>query len=330
MRTTLQTIGTLALVLGLGLGSATNASAETFDEAAKAAKPIHSVSNLAALFWSKDASCGKMKSDLLRRQCEGVQRARIGSLAGETFVIDVAGAAIDVKANAKKNSVEVTLRSCIACEAEGLLVVGKGAHQVSGNTLLAAPVKSSTKSFKDAARAEHWGKYIATRLRAQFLVKVPANLDRFKVAGREGYKVEVVGYRLYDPCQGNVLDASPASKRGPVEDATCKDEPKFAEAPKEEPKAEDLQPDRLNTSQIKTAMKEVSKLTDACHDAYRIGGTATFKLVISGSGKLLKAEQSGDFEGTPTGICLDKAMQSASFPTSKKKETPISYPIVLQ
>ena len=86
----------------------------------------------------------------------------------------------------------------------------------------------------------------------------------------------------------------------------------------------------MTTSQIKSAMKQVSELADKCYAAYGIEGKATFKLVISGNGSLKKAKQVGDFEGTPTGICLDKAMKVASFPKSKKKATKVSYPMVLQ
>lgn len=91
-----------------------------------------------------------------------------------------------------------------------------------------------------------------------------------------------------------------------------------------------VHPDRLSTAQIKAAMKDVSKQTNACYEAYGIEGMATFKMVIAGSGKLKRAKQGGDFVGTPTGICLDKAVLAASFPRSKKKATPITYPIVLR
>jgi hypothetical protein len=91
-----------------------------------------------------------------------------------------------------------------------------------------------------------------------------------------------------------------------------------------------VHPDRLTTAQIKSAMKDVSDQTRACYEAYGIEGMATFKMIIGGNGKLANAEQTGDFAGTPTGICLDKAVQAASFPESKKKATPITYPIVLR
>ncbi len=330
MRTSLQMIGTLSLLLGLVSGTIHTASADSFDDAAKLARPVHGAGSLAALFWSQEASCGKEKSDLLRRQCQGVQRARSGSVSELTYLVEVAGPAVDVSTDSKKNSVAVTLRSCVACEEQGAIVVGKGNYQVSNGKLLANTLKSASKSFKSAAAAEHWGKYTGGRLRAQFLVKVPSSAERFKAAGRDGYKVEVVGYRLYDPCQGNVLTSAPESKHGPVDSETCKGEPELVEDSAVVETPEDVAPDRLDATQIKNAMNEVTKLTDKCHEAYGIDGTASFKMIIGGNGKLLKVEQSGDFKGTPTGICLDKAVQSVSFPKSKKKETPVTFPIMLQ
>jgi hypothetical protein len=100
--------------------------------------------------------------------------------------------------------------------------------------------------------------------------------------------------------------------------------------PKEDKPAEPKRPDRLTTAQINEAMADTREAADECYGAYGIEGMASFKLVIGASGSLTKAEQAGDFVGTPTGVCLDKAVQKARFPKSKKKGTPITYPIVLR
>jgi len=307
------------------------ASADGFDEKAEAATPLHDAKSMTALFWSQGAGCSSMKNDLLKRQCQGVRNQRQRRISGATYIVEVGAEAIEIATDPKKMSVEVSLRSCLWCGSEGPMVLGKGAHKMNAGQVSAAIVGSKTKMFKKGAGATHWGSYVAPRLRGQLLVKVPASVEQFKEGGRKGYKVQVVGYRLYDPCQGDVLAASPASTKGPVAVSTCEGEPALKDGGSTVAKVPVIvHPDRLNTSQIKTAMKDVSEQTQACFDAYGIQGMATFKMIIAGSGKLAKSEQSGDFEGTPTGICLDKAIKAAKFPKSKKKATPITYPIVLR
>lgn len=319
----------LVPILVLGLGS--TASADRFDSAAKGARAVHTADGLTALFWSQEAHCSKAKGDFLRRQCKGVRDVRRAKVVQQTYVVDVAGPAIQVELDAAKKLAKVTLRACVACEAKGAIVVGNGAHKVTAKDILAASLASETKAFKKLAQAEHWSKYVGTRLRAQLIVKVPASAEHFKAAGRSGYKVKVVGYRLYDPCQGEVVASKPSSTKGPVQVSACDDEPAMAShGPTVAKKPVIEHPDRLTTSQIKTAMKGVSALADECYDAYQIEGMATFKMVIGGNGKLAKAEQHGDFKGTPTGICLDKAMKTVTFPKSKTKTTPITYPMMLQ
>ena len=322
-------VSVLVFALVSGWGGA--ASADRFDAAAKGAKAVRSADGLSALFWSQQVNCGKIKGDFLRRQCQGVRDARRAKVTQQTYVVDVAGPAIQVELDAGKLSTKVTLRACVACEAKGALIVGQGPHKVTAQQIVAASLASETKVFKKLSHAKHWNKYVGSRLRAQFIVKVPASAERFKAAGRAGYKVSIVGYRLYDPCQGEVIIAKPSSKKGPVRAAACKDEPAMeSDEPKVPKKPVIERPDRLSASQIKTAMKVVLALADKCYEAYSIEGMATFKMVIGGEGKLTKVEQLGDFEGTPTGICLDEAMQMASFPKSKKQGTPITYPLMLQ
>ena len=304
--------------------------ADGFDDKVKAARPIHDAKSMTALFWSQGADCEANKNDLLRRQCEGVRGERKRRVASQTYLVDVGAEALDIVTDAKKMSVQVDLKACLWCGSEGPVVIGTGEHKVEAGKVQAAILGSASKTFEKGGMAQHWAAHIATRMKAQLLVKVPATLQNFKAGARDGYKVEVVGYRLYDPCQGDVAAASPQSSKGPVVASTCKDAPAFTGDPTVAKVPEIVHPDRLNTAQITGAMSDVLKQTHACYEAYGIEGTATFKMIIAGSGKLAKSEQLGDFAGTPTGICLDKAIQAASFPKSKKKATPITYPIVLR
>ena len=78
--------------------------------------------------------------------------------------------------------------------------------------------------------------------------------------------------------------------------------------------------DGIYTASLKDAMAKVSEAAQKCFAAYQIPGTANFKMVIANTGNLKSADQSGDFTGTPTGLCLDEAIKLAKFPKSKKEE----------
>ncbi len=320
-----------AMSLLLVLAQTAPADADRFDAAAKSAKKIEGNKAIAALFWSQNVNCAKAKGDFRQRQCRGVRDTRLAKVLGQSFLVDVGNEAVDVEVKPKTMSAHVTLRACVSCGDEGPIVVGQGAHRVSANSISAASLATDTKVFKKLAQVEHWSKYIGTRLRAQFIVKVSSSSERFKAAGRQGFKVSVVGYRLYDPCEGEVLVSKPSSNAGPVNADACKDMPAVDDGTSKVPKAPVIiHPDRLSVAQIKSSMKGVKASAKKCHKAYGIDGMATFKMVIAGSGKLTKAKQSGDFKGTPTGICLDNAMKLAVFPKSKKKATPITYPLMLR
>lgn len=320
-----------ALLALLLVGWTSPAAADRFDSAAKAARKVQGKNALESLFWSQEVNCARADGDFRQRQCRGVRDTRRAKVLGESYLVDVGAEAVEIENKVSTLSSLITLRACIACGDEGAIVIGKGNHQVNAKAILAAPLASEIRVFKKLAHMEHWSKYIGSRLRAQFIVKLTPSTERFKSAGRAGYKVSVVGYRLYDPCQGEVVVASPTSSKGPVRAALCKEVPPLESDQPTLPKEPTIvKPDRLSTVQIKAAMTDVQALADKCHEAYQIDGAATFKLVIAGTGALTKAEQSGDFEGTPTGICLDEAMKTAVFPKSKKKATPITFPLSLR
>ncbi len=330
MRATALASALLLAPLAIG-ASASSAQAESFDERAKAARYVADANGMTSLFWSQGADCTKAKSDLLRRQCEGVRAARKASVAKETYLVEDGSEAVALTADAEKNSVQVDFRSCLWCGQDGAVVVGSGEHSVTGAAVSAPSLGVATKAFKKAKVATHWQAHIATRLRGQLLVKVPSALETFKVGARDGYKVEVVGYRLYDPCKGEVVVTS-EKKPGPAPllESACKDEPALDTEPKVAKKPEVVLPERLTPAQIKKSLKALKAESKVCYGYYGIEGRATFKMTIAGNGTLAKAEQLGDFKGTPTGLCLDEAMKAVTFPKSKKAETPISYPIVLR
>jgi hypothetical protein len=86
---------------------------------------------------------------------------------------------------------------------------------------------------------------------------------------------------------------------------------------------------QLNRRQIVRGMGTISKRVRDCYDRFRVPGLAMARVKIEPSGRVSRAEVTGLFAGTPTGICITAAVKAARFPASKH-ETTITYPFALR
>jgi len=335
----------IVIVTCLG-AAATPALAEepkTFEALAGGARTL-SRADLAGLTWALSAPCTD-GDDLAQRQCKAVRDARAAVLRGETFVVDGDAAAFTVgewKADSK--SVPLVLRGCVACvePIDGLYVVSaKAAPTWKSGTAQAAVVHETTRTFKDEAAAKKWAAR-ATTLRTQLVVRLAAAAGgTWERDGKRGLAVDVLGYRVYDPCDGDVVCASPASGKAPTDRKACGEAvvegaapaaPADGEAPvaaPKEPKAPAL-PAQLTASDIKASMKPVIDAAKACFDTYGVAGNGKLSYIVAGDGSVLSYELTGDFVDTPTGKCIDKAARAATFPKVKKARFAFTYPLSLQ
>lgn len=208
--------GGLALVAVL-VGWAAPARADLgFDDLARKATEVVGVEGLAALFWSQLAECKPDGDDVTRRQCEGIREARRAKVAAATFLVTADGALDPQPYSEKAMSIEITVRACAACKGvelagERRYIVGRGDLKVTGGRVRAAELHVGTMTFKTREEGRKWSAAIAPRLRADLLVRIPAALERWSEGGVSGYRVEVVGFRVVDPCTGQVLWAKPAA-----------------------------------------------------------------------------------------------------------------------
>ena len=79
----------------------------------------------------------------------------------------------------------------------------------------AASLHTGTMTFKTRAEGKEWARTVAPRLRADFLVRIPGKLETWSEGGASGYRVEVVGFRVVDPCKGQVLWSNPPASNLP-------------------------------------------------------------------------------------------------------------------
>ena len=220
----------LPLVLLAAAGQAR--ADETFDAMASRSVEVSGPEGLAALFWSQAASC-KGDDDFLVRQCEGIKKARRERIAGSTFLVAADGALDVAPFNGKAMSVDVEVLACAACSGvtiggEKKILVGRGAVKVVGGKVRPATLQSATRTFTNRADGAAWARDVSPRLGAQLLVRLPAALESWKEGGVEGYHVEVVGYRVFDRCKGDVFWAQPKSANVAPDQSACK-------APKKKP-----------------------------------------------------------------------------------------------
>jgi len=278
------------------------------DDAFQTAQRVKRIENVV---WTLTATCDDPKADdTEHRQCKHVRDARAADLAGATLLVDGDADAFDLGAfEAKKKSVTMTLSSCIRCA--GVELDGKSWVITGGSKKL----YDNAKAFSDESAAKAWTAAVANP-KVQLLVKVPAKPVEGKTV-----TLDIVGYRVYSPCDGSVIISNPAS--GPLEADKKQCHPvdtKASDAPKV---------DQLTPAMITDAMKPVVEAVHGCYEKLGVAGTGKLKITVAGDGTIARYEQQGDFAGTATGSCIDKALGKARFPQSQKPKTTISFPIRL-
>jgi hypothetical protein len=322
---------------------ATPVFAGPFDEQAKKAHKVQGGPALAALFWAQTASCKGAADDFMRRQCEGVKEARGQVTSGQIYLIESDGGAISVgNFDKAKAGIPFTVRGCLACAqpvefgADKRYVTTKGNTTVQGGALRGPEVYKGLYRVATDAQADRFLKTVVPRLETELLFKVPARADAWSEGGTRGYAVELVGVRVYDPCDGTIVHAQPAADKPAPDPAACAGEAVQPEKPKDDkpkdadkPKQPEL-PQRLSTSDIQNAMAPVRSEVNACFATYGVAGDEKVTLEITGDGALKSAKLTKDFIDTPTGECILRAVKKATFPKFKAASMTINFPFILR
>jgi hypothetical protein len=335
---------TRAIVIVTVLAAASLAAADApkpFDAQVSAATTLSRV-DLAGLGWALTAPCNG-GDDLAQRQCRAVRDARVAVVRSSVFVVEGDSAAVSVgRWIPETKSAPVTVHGCIACIAPvgGVYVVAsKAAPTWQGTVAQAAALDEVGRPFKDDAAAQKWATHRGSGLRAQFVVRVAtATGGVWQHDGKIGLAVDVLGFRVYDPCDGEVIRASAEASQGPIDRAACRDaeangaaKPGGRAAAKAEPTVRGpALPAQLDAKQIKASMRSVVEAANACFETYGVAGASKLLYTVGGDGSVLAYELTGDFVDTPTGACIDQAARAVTFPKVKKKQFVFGYPLILQ
>ncbi|MCB9572141.1 MAG: hypothetical protein H6709_08620 [Kofleriaceae bacterium] len=318
----------------------------TFEQVAKGAVRVDRA-GVTGLLWAAAASCDGAGDDLDQRQCRAIKAARADEVAAQTYIVPGDAAAFVVGVyDAKKKSIPLTLSGCVACvEPLSLggkayyVVSNKGAPTFQGKLAHAAVLHETSRSFTDEQTALDWRAKVVPRLRTEFVVRLAAGGAVWNRDGKDGVAVEVLGFRVYDPCDGAIVCASPSSAKAAVDKAACggavvEGEPDDADdaddgAKADAPKAEKL-PDEITSRQIQTAMQPVRDAAEACYQTYGVPGDGKLKVTVSGGAVIALEWTKGELADTPTGACIEKAAREVTFPKTRKSRQSFTYPISLR
>ena len=305
---------TRALVLAALVALAPRAHAgDSFEARARGAEQVRA---LDGLVWALTATCDR-GDDTERRQCRLVRDARAAELAGATLRVDADPGAFAAGAwNPARKSVPLAVSGCIRCggvEVDGktwyIVAAGK-APAVDGGKVSAGPLYANARPFADPAAAAAWTRTLG-HARVELVVKLPAH-PRWSAAGKDGIALDVLAYRVIAPCDGSVVVASPASAPVDADPKQC-----ARAAPAVATAAAGAAPDELTPAMIQGAMQPVLTAAQTCYVMYGARGRATLDITVAADGTIAAYEQHGDFAGTPTGACLDKAAKALHFPRTR-------------
>jgi hypothetical protein len=322
-----------ALVLASGLLFAAGSVATADDTFETRAAGAVRVSHLDDVVWALTAPCNT-GDDTQQRQCRRLRDVRAAQLTNTTLLVDADRDSFTIGAySPQKKSAPLTLSACIACD--GLTVDGKtwyviGAKEgnpaptFKGSKLEVGLVHEHARTFVDAGAAKRFAAG-AKKSKVQLIVKVPPKAT-WTDAGKQGISLDVLGFRVYSPCDGSVVFSNPKASQGEIDKKACR---AMTKGTKASAGAGTSDPDALTPAMVKQAIKPVLDGAKQCYAKFKVAGKGRLKMAIGADGMLTEYEQRGDFANTPTGACIDLAVKRATFPTSKKPRTAVAVPISL-
>jgi hypothetical protein len=321
----------LALASGMVIASASLAVADdTFESRSAGAVRVAHIDDLV---WALTTPCDK-GDDTLQRQCRRLRDTRTAQLMGSTLIVDADRESFTLGAwSPQKKSAALTLSACIKCSGVSVdgntwFVVGNKegnpAPRFEGGKLKTGLLHENARTFPDEAAAKRFAAGAATA-KVQLIVKVPAKA-KWTDAGKQGIALDVLGYRVYSPCDGTVVCANPKAGPGEIDKKACG---QMAAGTTSAQPAAPGEEGALTPQQIKAAVKPVVDGAKQCYAKFKVAGKGKLRMAIAADGSLAEYEQQGDFANTPTGACIDASMKNVSFPSSKKERTAVSVPISL-
>ncbi len=339
----LGAIGTLLLtVLAPGAAaraaqpSPASATADSFETRARGAVPAPDVATLLAPFVE---SCGGDMRELDRARCRATTAFLRRQLPQQTFVVTSSDpAAIEVSGyDASVKGYHVVLAGCIACtdplpigpQHEPRFVTLNAPDKGAPSLAAGVTVSKSTVAFDDFEAAKKWAETERPFLKAEFLFQPQPTGADYTVGMAPGIALKLVGARIYNRCNGEILISKPpstgfADRPTPGKlDAACVAGAKAALA--DEPPRDDVRPEQLSKAGINQVMESIRPRLYACFQKFHVPGALVLNYVVGGNGTVQSVQVGATFAGTPTGACALEIAKEAKFPAFKRERQQFNY-----
>jgi hypothetical protein len=315
--------------------SAPSATADSFEARAHGAVRAPDVATLLAPFVE---SCGGDMRELDRVRCRSTTAFLRQRLPQQTFVVTSSDpAAIDVSGyDAAVKGYHVVLAGCIACtepipvgpQHEPRFVTLNPPDKGAASLAAGVTISKSTVAFDDFQAAKKWAETERPFLKAEFLFQPQATGADYTVGMAPGIALKLVGARVYNRCNGEILVSKPpsvgfADRPGPGKvDAACVAGAKAALA---EETHEDLRPDELSKAAINQVMEAIRPRLYGCFEKFHVPGALVLNYVVGANGTVQTVQVGATFAGTPTGGCALEIAKDAKFPAFKHERQQFNY-----
>ena len=338
----MQYLGRIGILLAIVLGplaaqaAVESATADSYETRARGAVRAPDLPTLLSPFVD---SCGAEMRELDRARCRSTTAFLRQRLPAQTFVVTSDDpAAIDVSGyDAAVKGYHLVLAGCIACTEPmpigpqhlprfvTLNAPEKGAESVAAGVT----VSKSTVAFDDFESAKKWADTEKPFLKAEFLFQPQASGADYTVGMAPGIALKLVGARIYNRCNGEILVSKPPSvgfaDRPPLgkADAGCVSAAKAALA--DDTAREQARPDQLSKADINQVMGSIRPRLYGCFEKFHVPGALVLNYVVGGNGTVQSVQVGSTFAGTPTGSCAQEIAKEVRFPVFKRVRQQFNY-----
>lgn len=168
------------------------------------------------------------------------------------------------------------------------------------------------------------------RLRTEMVVRL-ATPRLWQRGQRAGVAVEVIAYRVLDPCSGKVYISRPISglTLPQNDDPMCLTPPPEDLRLKRARDKEALLPESLSAEQIERTLRPIRQHARDCFSRYRIRGRIDLAIDVRPDGTVKMVRSSGPLTDTPTSSCVREGVLRLRFPRFRSRTSlHITYPVL--
>ncbi|MFL5308381.1 MAG: hypothetical protein ACJ8F1_24430 [Polyangia bacterium] len=327
----------IALLIALApvlVQAAAEATADSYEVRARGAVPAPDLATLLAPFVE---SCGGEMRELDRARCRSTTAFLRKRLPQQTFVLTSSDpAAVEVSGyDGAIKGYHLALTGCVACtdpvpigpQRQPRFITLNTPDKGAGSLAAGVTVSKSTVAFDDFAAAKRWAETERPFLRAEFLFQPQPTGADYTVGMAPGIALKLVGARVYNRCNGEILVSKPpstgfADRPGKV-DAACAAGAKAALAG--DTPHDDVRPEQLSKASINEVMESIRARLYGCFEKFHVPGALVLNYVVGGNGTVQSVQVGSTFAGTPTGTCALEIAKDVKFPAFKRPREQFHY-----